>query len=175
MSNHERYLVKDGDKFRLFRPKGRQYEVLRYSRYDYSNETMTHLCARIAGHLTMDLISWQVRRLYPEDHPKWRRELFGYCVPATFALLYFIDSDRLVPFRGHDDTGEGHWWLADRDTGERFDITGCQYTNAELAGVYATGRQRGYYGHGEAPAARFLKLMHRVQPDSQLFLAPTLE
>ena len=170
MSRHESYITKDGAFHFIHRQKGGRCEVLRYRRLDYTDQNVSFLCGAITDHLTPDLISHQVRRAYPAGHPAWKRDLFGYCVPASFALLYFLDTDALVPFRGIDMGGEGHWWLADRNNGRRYDITGCQYTEAERNGVYASGRPRGYYGRGEAPAARFLRLMNRVQPESELFV-----
>jgi len=169
MSRHESYISKDGAFNFIYRPKGSRFEVLRYRRLDYNEQNVSFLCDAIIDHLTPDLISHQVRRAYPACHPAWKRELFGYCVPASFALLYFLDTDALVTFRGVDAGGEGHWWLADRDNGRRYDITGCQYTETERNGVYASGRPRGYYGRCEAPAARFLRLMSRVQQDAELF------
>ena len=94
---------------------------------------------------------WQVRRCTPRIIPNGARTLC-YCVPATFALLYFIDSDRLVPL--NDDTGEGHWWLAGR-TPAGLNMPDAN-TNAELAGVYRPADRVVITG-GEAPAARFLK------------------
>ena len=169
MSRHESYIIRDGAFHFIHRPKGDRLEVLRYRRLKYTEQNVSFLCNAIINHLTRDLISHQVRRAYPVGHPAWKRDLFGYCVPASFTLLYFLDTDALVPFRGADAGGEGHWWLADRNDGRRYDITGYQYTKAERDGVYASGRPRGYYGRGEAPAARFLRLMNRVQPDSELF------
>lgn len=168
-SRHEAYVTRVGAFHHIFRPKGARFEVLKYRRLEYSQAKVTFLCDAIKRSLSMDLISRQVRQACSDDHPAWRRPLFGHCVPASFALLYFLDTDTLVPFRGVDPSGEGHWWLADRHSGRRFDITSCQYTDSELAHVYGTGRPKGYYGSGQAPAARFFKLTRRVQPESVLF------
>ena len=169
MSGHEAYISKVGAFHHIFRPKGDRFEVLKYTRLAYTAANVTVLCDAIRRSLSMDLISHQVRRAYPDGHPAWQRDLFGYCVPASFALLYFLDTDALVPFRGVDPGGEGHWWLVDRHSGARHDITAGQYTDSELAYVYGSGRPRGYYGSGQAPAARFFRLMRKVQPESVLF------
>lgn len=169
MSRHEAHIAKVGAFHHICRPKGRRFEVLRYRRFDYTDANTAFLCDAIARNLTMDLISHQVRRAYPGSHPAWKRPLFGHCVPASFALLYFLDTGALVPFRGVDPSGEGHWWLADQNNGRRYDITGSQYTDSERVQVYGTGRPKGYYGRGQAPAARVFRLMRRVQPESVLF------
>ena len=49
-----------------------------------------------------------------------------------------------------------------------------QYETDELAGVYSTGKKRGYYGSKEAPANRFFRLMQRVQPTSNLYETDSL-
>ena len=169
MSRHESYISQVGGFHHIWRPKGRRFEVLRYIRLDYTAESLAVLHDAIGRNLTDDLISPQVRRHYPAGHSAWQRQRFGHCVPASFAMLYFLDTDALVPVRGVDPSGEGHWWLADRHTGAIHDITSCQYTDDELAQVYASGRPKGYYGRGEAPAARVFRLMKRVQPDAVLF------
>jgi len=169
MSRYERNISKVGAFHHIYRPKGRAFEVLRFVRHPYTDGHVARLLEDIEHHLTADLISPQVRRHYPAGHSAWQRPLFGHCVPASFALLYFLDTDLLVPVRGVDATGEGHWWLADRRDGHILDITGCQYTEDERAEVYASGRPRGYYGRGQAPAARVFRLMKRVQPAAELF------
>ena len=169
MSRHESFIARVGAFHHICRPKGGAFEVLRYRRLGYTDANTDFLCDAIRQNLSTDLLSHQVRKAYPDGHPAWKRPLFGHCVPASFALLYFLDTDALVPFRGVDATGEGHWWLVDRHDGRQHDITGCQYTDDERAYVYGTGRPKGYYGRGQAPAARFFRLMRRVQPESVLF------
>tara|TARA_B100000242_G_scaffold121226_1_gene85089 strand:+ start:226 stop:801 length:576 start_codon:yes stop_codon:yes gene_type:complete len=173
MSGHDAYIARVGAFHHICRPKGRRFEVLRYSRLDYTEANTDFLCDAIRRNLSMDLISHQVRRTYPDGHPAWARALFGHCVPASFALLYFLNTGSLVPYRGVDLAGEGHWWLVDRQSGRRYDITGCQYTDSERDHVYETGRARGYYGRRQAPAARVFRLMRRVQPESVLFETAT--
>ena len=105
MSGHEAYISKVGAFHHIFRPKGDRFEVLKYTRLAYTAANVTVLCDAIRRSLSMDLISHQVRRAYPDGHPAWQRDLFGYCVPASFALLYFLDTDALAPFRGVDPAG----------------------------------------------------------------------
>jgi hypothetical protein len=67
-----------------------------------------------------------------------------------------MDTNDLEPVRGEDTSGEGHWWLQDVHSKQKYDPTYEQFpTQKELEEVYSTGKPRGYYGFGEMPASRF--------------------
>ncbi|MCH1412393.1 MAG: hypothetical protein L7U86_03275, partial [Rhodobacteraceae bacterium] len=115
-SNHQKYLRKLNDEYELIRPIDNpitKCDVLRFKRYEYTSPSIKKIGDRIKDNLNSSLITGDIRRKYPSGHPRWKRELFGYCVPASFALLFFMDTDRLHPFTGSDPDGENHWWLED--------------------------------------------------------------
>ena len=122
---------------------------------------------RIKDNLNSSLITGDIKRKYPSEHPRWKRELFGYCVPASFALLFFMDTDRLHPFTGSDPDGENHWWLEDVITNKRFDLTSAQYSKKELEFFYGTGRPKKLYSFQGRPQSRFIDLMESVQPNTR--------
>jgi len=169
MSKHQQYIIESDKGHSIFRPKGKRFEVLSFQRLEYTSENVALLSEQIRTNLTDDLISNDVRKKYPLGHPRWNRTLFGHCVHATFAFLYFMNTDILSPVRGEDTEGEGHWWLIDNNNGDIIDLTKDQYQTKELNGVYSIGKKRGYYGSKEAPASRFFRLMQRVQPTSNLY------
>ena len=160
--------IVDG-KQRIFRNKGDRYDVLEFERYSYTAVQTDKVSKLIRANLTDDLISDDIREKYPEDHPRWKYPFFGHCVPATFVLLYLMDTGTLEPIRGEDASGEGHWWLRDILTREIYDLTLDQFaTYEELEQVYATGSRRGYYGiTSEMPASRFFDLIQKIQPDAK--------
>ena len=174
MSKHHQYIIENDDSHSIFRRKGKCFEVLSFQRLDYTSENVSFLSEQIRANLTYDLISNNVRKKYPLGHPRWKRTFFGYCVPATFAFLYFMNTNILSPVRGEDIEGEGHWWLIDNNNGNIIDLTKDQFETHELVGVYSTGKKRGYYGPNEAPASRFFRLMQRVQPKSNLYETDSL-
>ena len=112
---------------------------------EYTTLSIEKIGDLIKGNLNFSLITSNIKRKYPSGHPRWKRELFGYCVPASFALLFFMDTDRLHPFTGSDPDGENHWWLEDVNTNHRFDLTSAQYSKKELEFVYGTGRPKKLY------------------------------
>ena len=169
MSRHHQYIIENEEGHIIFRPKGKRFEVLSFERLEYTSENVLFLSDKICANLTDDLISNHVKKKYPSDHPRWNSTLFGQCVPATFAFLYFMNTKILSPVRGEDIEGEGHWWLIDNNNGDIIDLTKDQYKTDELDSVYSTGKKRGYYGSSEAPAGRFLRLMQRVQPTSNSY------
>ena len=174
MSKHHQYIIENDEGHSIFRPKGKRFEVLSFQRLEYTPENVSFLSEKIRTNLTDDLISNDVRKKYPSGHPRWNRTFFGHCVPATFAFLYFMNTNILSPVRGQDIEGEGHWWLIDNNNGDIIDLTKDQYGTDELVGVYSTGKKRGYYGFKEAPASRFFRLMQRVQPTSNLYETDSL-
>jgi hypothetical protein len=175
-SKHNDWMVKVGTKHRVFRKssdkKGSTYDVLEFSRYAYTPMVMDKVSKAIRENLTPELFhGTEILEDYPPDHERWKFPYFGYCVPATFALLYLMDTNTLEPMRGEDASGEGHWWLRDILTREIYDLTLDQFpTYEELENVYATGKPSGHYGgrkpYYQNPDARFLDLMQKVQPDA---------
>ncbi len=171
-SNHHNYLKQVGDRHELLRPIGnppKKYDVLNFKRYKYSSASALEVSAKIKDKLNFSLISHDIRIKYPKGHPRWKRCLFGYCVPATFSLLFFMDTKSLHPFTGSDPDGEKHWWLEDQFTGERFDVTSCQYNEEELAFVYSNGKPTRLYSSFGKPQSRFMDLMQAVQPNTNRF------
>ena len=171
-SKHNKWLIKSGSKHRLFRKRGEKYDVLEFERYSYTEGHMKAVSDLIKENLTYDLISGKVKKNYPPDDTRWKFPYFGYCVPATFTLLYLMDTDYLEPVRGEDASGEGHWWLQDIHSKQKYDPTCEQFpTHKELEEVYASGKPRGYYGFGEMPASRFFTLMQKVQTTSKRWIS----
>lgn len=172
-SNHQEYLRQAGDRYELIRPIGnpvKKYDVLNFKRYKYSVASALEISDQIKAKLNFSLISQDIRAKYPKDHPCWDRHLFGYCVPATFSLLFFMDTDSLHPFTGLDPNGEKHWWLQDQLTGNRFDVTSSQYDKKELAFVYSNGMAKRMYSSNGKPQSRFMDLMQIVQPKTDRFV-----
>ena len=102
-SNHHNYLKQVGDRHELLRPIGnppKKYDVLNFKRYKYSSASALEVSAKIKDKLNFSLISHDIRIKYPKGHPRWKRCLFGYCVPATFSLLFFMDTKSLHPITG---------------------------------------------------------------------------
>ena len=170
-SRHSEWMTVVAGKQRIFRKKGDQYDVLEFRRYPYTTIQTDKVSKLIRLSLTDDLLSKDIREKYPEDHPRWKYPFFGHCVPATFVLMYLMDTGTLEPIRGEDTSGEGHWWLRDILTREKYDLTLDQFpTYGDLEDVYATGKPRGYYGVGEMPASQFFDLIQIVQPDSKRWI-----
>ena len=93
--------IVDG-KQRIFRNKGDRYDVLEFERYSYTAVQTDKVSKLIRANLTDDLISDDIREKYPEDHPRWKYTFFEHCVPATFDLLYLMDTGTLEPIRAED-------------------------------------------------------------------------
>jgi hypothetical protein len=82
-----------------------------------------------------------------------------------------MDTDDLEPVRGEDASGEGHWWLQDVHSKQKYDPTCEQFsTQKELEDVYDTGKPRGYCGFRKMPASRFFTLMQKVQTTSKRWI-----
>ena len=145
-----------------------QYDVLEFERYPYTPDQLEKVSKLIRSNLTDDLLSKEIKKKYPDNHFRWKYPFFGHCVPATFVLLYLMDTEILEPMRGENTDGEGHWWLRDNFSQEKYDLTFDQFaTNQEREDVYETGKPKGYYGFGEMPASRFFDLIQKVQPNSK--------
>lgn len=145
-----------------------QYDVLEFERYPYTPDQLEKVSKLIRSNLTDDLLSKEIKKKYPDNHFRWKYPFFGHCVPATFVLLYLMDTEILEPMRGENTDGEGHWWLRDNFSQEKYDLTFDQFaTNQEREDVYETGKPKGYYGFGEMPASRFFDLIQKVQPSSK--------
>ena len=172
-SNHQKYLRKLNDEYELIHPIDNpitKNDVLRFKRYEYTTRSIERIGDRIKDNLNYSLITADIKRKYPIGHPRWKRELFGYCVPASFALLFFMDTDKLHPFTGSDPDGENHWWLEDVNSNRRFDLTSAQYSKKELEFVYSTGRPKKLYSFQGRPQSRFMDLMELVQSNTKRFI-----
>ena len=171
-SNHNKWMTIVKGNYRIFRQNNNTYDVLEFERYPYTPDQIDKVSNLIRTNLTDDLISKEIKEKYPSSHPRWKYPFFGHCVPATFVMLYLMETETLEPIRGEDKEGEGHWWLRDNLSHEKYDLTFDQFpTNEELESVYETGKPRGYYGFGEMPASRFLDLIQKVQPNSKRWKA----
>ena len=166
-SKYNRWLKTSDSTNLVFRKIGKQYDILEFQRYEYTPSNINIVSALIKEQLTTDLISSAVKKKYPSNHKRWNYPYFGCCVPATFSLLYLMNTDKLESVRGEDYSGEGHYWLRDIDTKKIYDLTLEQFsTSEELEDIYASGKSKVYYGYNEMPASRFLKLIQKVQPES---------
>ena len=167
-SQHGKWMTIVDGKQRIFRKKGDQYDVLEFELYSYTPDQIDKVSKLIRLNLTDDLISKDIKEKYPDGHNRWKHLFFGQCVTATFVLLYLMDTGNLEPIRGEDASGEGHWWLRDELTKDKYDLTLDQFTTyEEVEEVYETGKPRGYYGYDEMPSSQFFDLIQKVQPDSK--------
>ena len=168
-SNHQQYILNGNVKCGLISPSNyptTKIEILEFTKYDYTTQSIDIVSKLIIDNLNPSLLSSSILRKYPSNHKRWKRHLFGYCVPATFALLYFLNTEKLHPFSGSDEEGENHWWLEDITTNTRFDLTSSQYNQKELEYVYSTGKPKRLYSFKGRPQKRFLDLMCLVQPSA---------
>ena len=173
-SRHNKWMTIVDGHHRIFRKcnnlKGLagKYDVLEFERHPYTPDHLDKVSKLIRSNLTDDLLSKEIKKKYPDNHFRWKYPFFGFCVPATFVQLYLMDTETLEPIRGEDSEGEGHWWLRDNLSQERFDLTFDQFaTNEERENVYKTGKPKGYYEFGEMPASSFFDLIQKVQPNSR--------
>ena len=179
-SRHQNWMYKVDGKQRIYRALTDEYDVIEYEQYSYTSVSVANVITSIQTKLTSNLILPNITRTYPPNHERWKYPYFGYCVPATFALLYFIDTNDLEPMVGYDSEDEKHWWLEDKHTRARYDVTAAQFSTQEaLDAVYATGKASGFYGgynpNYEMPYASFFELMQRVQPSAIRWKARELE
>jgi hypothetical protein len=177
-SNHADFQRMVDGECLLMRPVNQdasKHDVLRFVKYDYTPSKTNEVVVLIQNNLNPSLISEDINKKYPNGHPRWKRELFGYCVPTSFALLFFMDTDNLHPFTGSDPDGENHWWLQDMKSGERFDPTSSQYSPKELEFVYSTGKPKRLYSYQGRPQKRFLDLMQMVQPNAKRYITSSVE
>ena len=145
-----------------------KYDVLEFERHQYTPYQINKVSKLIRSNLTHDLLSEEIKNKYPNNHPRWKNPFFGFCVPATFVLLYLIDTNNLEPMRGVDTEGEGHWWLRDKLSPKIYDLTFDQFENCKKRqSVYKTGIPSGYFGSGEMPDSKFFSLIQKIQPNSK--------
>ena len=173
-SRHSKWMTTVDGNHRIFRKSNNlrglagKYDVLEFERHPYTPDQIDKVSKLIRSNLTDDLLSKEIKKKYPNYHPRWEQPFFGFCVPATFVLLYLMDTETLEPMRGEDKEGEGHWWLRDKLSLEKYDLTFDQFsTRAARESVYETGEPKGYYGFGEMPEARFFDLIEKIQPNSR--------
>ena len=112
----------------------------------------------------MKLSTCNLVKKYKTGHPRWSKTYFGYCVPATFAMLFLMSTDRLEPMSGTDSGGENHWWLRDMDTQEFIDPTSEQFSKKEREIVYKSGKPKRLYSFQGRPQKRMLDLIQMIQP-----------
>ena len=168
-SNHNDYIDKGYSDCKLIAPQGwptKKYDVLNFKQYEYNKPNMDFVISKIQNCLSPNLLTQQLRKKYPNNSPRWDNGFFGYCVPATFVLLFLMDTNRLHPFSGHDVDGENHWWLQDMESGEILDVTPQQYTPKERVFVYSTGKPKRLYAFKGRPQKRMLDLIQLVQPNT---------
>ena len=152
----------------MFRKSGKKYDVIEFQRYNYIPAEIEKVSLLIKENLTDELLSNDIKKKYPPNHKRWQYPYFGYCVPATFSMLYLMNTNLLEPISGEDSLGENHWWLRDIISKKKYDLTLEQFaTEKELQDVYDTGKPKAYYGFGENPAKRFFNLIQKVQPKSK--------
>ena len=129
-SKHQNWLFIVDGKQRIFRKLNDGFDVLEYERYTYTEEHTEAVCNLIRDNLTENLLGADFIKKYPKTHKRWNDPYFGYCVPATFALLYLMDTDKLEPITSKDKEGIDHWWLRDKDHPNKiYDITHEQYAD----------------------------------------------
>ena len=159
-------------KRRIYRPFDGNYEVLELRQYPYTSEYMEAVSKRIRANLTGELVAREIREKYPSNHPRWGYPFFGYCVPATFTLLYLMDTDVLETMRGEDKEGEGHWWLKDKLTERIYDLTAEQFSNkTELQSIYEGGCMGENHNlYKNMPDSTIFNLIQKVEPNSMRFI-----
>ena len=150
---HMQYIV-DFDAFSIiFRPKTRTTDCIQYRRKDYAPKNVEFLINAIREQLPLEKYS---------------------SVASIFVLQYFLRSDSLVSVGGLDSTGNTHYWLMDRVTGNRLDPFVNRYSSHELTKIYNSGKVAGYSGSQGKPAAQFFDLMEQVDPLASRFEAEEL-
>ena len=175
-SNHGEYLTEidtaSTENVCVFRPQNHpptKYDCLIFKRHDYTAKNVELVSHQIKTNLTPNLISRDLTKKYEKCHPRWTRPYFGYCVPATFAMLFLISTNRLEPISGVDSGGENHWWLRDMDTLNLIDLTSDQFNEEERESVYRTGKPKRLYLFQGRPQKRVLDLIQVTQPDTRRF------
>ena len=150
---HMQYIL-DFDAFSIiFRPKTRTTDCIQYRRKDYAPKNVEFLINAIRDQLPSEKYS---------------------SVASIFVLQYFLRTDSLVSVGGLDSTGNTHYWLMDRVTGNRLDPFVNRYSSHELTKIYNSGKVAGYSGSQGKPAARFFDLMEQVDPLASRFEAEEL-
>jgi hypothetical protein len=153
LQRHMQYIV-DFDAFSIiFRPKTRTTDCIQYRRKDYAPKNVEFLINAIREQLPSEKYS---------------------SVASIFVLQYFLRTDSLVSVGGLDSTGNTHYWLMDRVTGNRLDPFVNRYSSHELTKIYNSGKVAGYSGSQGKPAARFFDLMEQVDPLASRFEAEEL-
>ena len=151
----------------LFRPQNHpitKYDCLVFKRHAYTIKNVKLLTKQIQTNLVPSLLSRDVVKKYPKDHPRWSKPYFGYCVPAAFAMLFLMKTDRLQPMSGTDSGGENHWWLRDKGTLDIIDPTAEQFNKKERKFVYKSGKPKRLYSFQGRPQKRMLDLIQMIQP-----------
>ena len=147
----------------LSRPRGHPtihlYDNIEYDGISSVDETIDV----VSQNLNASFLSPQYKRhhLHKRNHP-----FAGLCVVAVMVSLYLLNQRKYIPFSCKDDFGINHFWFVDTETNVRYDLTAKQYNDTELYRMYKLGKPTIYYGWGQRPAARFLKLIDTIQPNA---------
>ena len=121
--------------------------------------SVSELMDAIRAALTPELVRPKYR-----GHPE--NPMFGHCYVASEALYHLAGgrASGLQAYRGKDDTGDVHWWLEDRLTGHRYDITRDQYLSVGKKPPYDAGRAGPFLT--KLPSKRAQVVIDRVQASS---------
>lgn len=114
---------------------------------------MDSLGYNIVNNLTPDLLN---KHYAEQDHP-----LSGHCYVASETYYHLSpDKKKLVPvycsYRVNEETGT-HWWLENKETGERIDLTAKQFDKDFRNQLYSKGQRSGFLT--KRPCKRTQKLI----------------
>lgn len=100
---------------------------------------MRELIEKIQKCLTPDLLKKEYRAENSAN------PMFGHCYVASETLYHTLnDPARYTAACGKDDRGIVHWWIVDKQTGERYDATADQYYSKGLTPPYDRSRNTGF-------------------------------
>jgi len=160
------------EKQRIFRINGKQFDVLEYKKFPYTPDKLVKVSELIRLNLREKLNLKKHSKKYLNKYQSWKHPVFGYFKQATFALLYLMETDLLEPMRGDNSEGSYHWWIRDKLSGKKYDLTVDQFPDKnELERVYETGVVSEFYEHEKMPDTQLLNLIQKIQPDSKRWKA----
>ena len=153
----------------LIVPAEDKTNCLLYDRIEYNRDDTELFLKKLRPHLTPLLRSKEFIKRWSLN-PRFQHPMCGACVPATQAVFYAYDTDKLEPFTAVDNEGMEHWWCRDKQGGKEIDATISQYVDNDLLPPYESGVVANWYGWKGAPQIRTLHLLNRVLPDTQLYV-----
>jgi hypothetical protein len=113
---------------------------------------------RIQGALSLDLLTAAYRDLLPANALK--HACTGHCYVASEAAFHlFAKRKGFVPFVFKHGDGTTHWWLENRESGERIDPSRPQLGSRPFP--YSRGRRAVFLT--TRPSERARELMRRVR------------